>query len=134
MIVHFYFRDWKPPQLSADDERTIADFVTKDGIGHMTARFIRLPIPSVISTGVSTQQIFEYWMAPLFYLGMIIVGGIVGLWGDEVRNKFLQTIGGTIFAVGFVGILFFILSVAVVAGNYAWWLRSLRSKHRAVSE
>lgn len=127
MIAHFYFKRWNPPELSPEEQHAIGRNVADRGVLYFTLRFIRLPTPGVISSGVTKQQVFDYWFVLLAYIAMAVVGGIAGEWGNSIRNKLIETVGATFFAIGFLGAIVFLASVLIVSIQYAWWLRGLRN-------
>ena len=128
MFAQFYFRKWNPPNLSEEQQRSLGFSVAQCGIPLLTSRLVRLPIPLVISSGVTKKQIWDYWAVLAAYAAIGATGGICAQWGNSVGNRSMERFGAGLFAIGFLGSVVFLASVVLVACQYSWWLRGLRLK------
>lgn len=92
-----------------------------NGCLHYLFRFLRLPTKKTLSSGVSWQNVKEYWQDVIYYFAFIVAGGLIAL----IDNNVAKQVGSIIAAVMALCLIVFLLSVTIVGLRYYLWLRSI---------
>lgn len=129
-MARFQFRFWEPPKISDDEKFKIGKFANENGISGLLLRFMHIPIQKVFDSGMTKEQLFEYWLPVIVYAGLAALGVSLNLAGDYAfDSKETSNIGEALWAVGlialFVSAIFYFLSLL----NYYLWIRKLMDFH-----
>lgn len=138
MLIELFHKTWDPPHLYPAQEKAIRSMVQRDGILRCTTRFMRLPTPWVLSSGVTPKECFEFWFYGLAYLAAIAASFVFGLLaivtGDfeqwrAVASALLAAAVG-LGAVGAIACVLFFGNMISIAVRYTLWLRKVAGVKR----
>ena len=122
MLAHFAYKTWAPPEWSLSQSAAIKELIRVHGRALLTLSFIRIPTPGVLRAGVTSGQVVEYWALFFVYLLFICAGGAAIAWAQSSGGRSAERVGSVLLAVGVLGSVMFLLSVAIVGVRHYLWL------------
>lgn len=122
-------RTWRSPDVTDAEALRLGPGLIEKSSGALTLRFVMIPTPDVLRSGISIGQCARYWGPLIFGVAISLLSGIGVALTQHTKLAWVSRSFETALVIGLVEVVVYPLSVMVVAMEYSSWLRTLRTRY-----
>lgn len=125
-VARFYWVSWSPPELTAEEEASIAHAIALSGKKTLVARFLGFASSGSAYGGWDRAHFLSVQGTGLFYLAFILFGALVWVaYGDAKQLPWWAEALVIVAAVSCLAAPIFYVSMIVATCRYALWLERI---------